>query len=96
MHECLAEPWERLARWRREDAADRALLGELRVAARRWHEADRAPDRLWRGQALGELRRLAIASPAGLTDLERALRRRRRSRRAPRAHAAAVARSSRP
>ena len=29
VHECLAERWPRLARWRSEDAADRALLGDV-------------------------------------------------------------------
>jgi tRNA A-37 threonylcarbamoyl transferase component Bud32 len=71
VHECLAERWPRLARWRSEDAADRALLGDVRAAARRWQEAGRRADLLWRGQALAELRRLA-ASSAALTALERA------------------------
>jgi hypothetical protein len=70
VHECLAERWPRLARWRSEDAVDRALLGDVRAAARRWQEAGRRADLLWRGQALAELRRLAAHS-AALTDLER-------------------------
>ena len=70
IHECLAERWPRLARWRSEDAADRALLGDLRVAARRWQESKRGPDLLWRGQALAELRRLSTHSTV-LTELER-------------------------
>ena len=41
VHECLAERWDRLARWRREDAADRALVADLRAAARRWLETNR-------------------------------------------------------
>ncbi len=71
VHECLAERWPRLARWRSEDAADRALLGDVRAAARRWQEAGRRTDLLWRGEALAELRRLAAHS-AALTALERA------------------------
>jgi tRNA A-37 threonylcarbamoyl transferase component Bud32 len=71
VHECLAERWPRLARWRSEDAADRALLADLRAAARRWNEAGRRADLLWRGQALRELVRLTARSTA-LTDLERA------------------------
>ncbi|MFT3694724.1 MAG: protein kinase [Kofleriaceae bacterium] len=71
VHECLAERWPRLARWRSEDAADRALLGDVRTAARRWSEADRRPDLLWRGQALAELRRLAQRSTI-MTATERA------------------------
>ncbi|HEU0035623.1 MAG TPA: serine/threonine-protein kinase [Kofleriaceae bacterium] len=71
VHECLAERWPRLARWRQEDAADRALLVDVGVAARRWHEAGRRSDLLWRGEALTELRRLATRSTA-LTDVERA------------------------
>ena len=71
VHECLAERWPRLARWRSEDAADRALLGDLKIAARRWHESQRDPDLLWRGEALAELRLLAARSTA-LTELERA------------------------
>ncbi len=71
VHECLAERWPRLARWRTEDAADRALLADLRVAARRWHDGRRQPDLLWRGEAVHELGRLAARSTA-LTDLERA------------------------
>src|SRR6185295_15110785 len=70
VHECLAERWPRLARWRSEDAADRALLGDVGAAARRWHEAGRRADLLWRGEALAELRRLAARAP--LTDVERA------------------------
>jgi tRNA A-37 threonylcarbamoyl transferase component Bud32 len=70
VHECLAERWPRLARWRSEDEADRALLGDVRAAARRWNDAGRRADLLWRGQALAELRRLAARS-AALTELER-------------------------
>jgi tRNA A-37 threonylcarbamoyl transferase component Bud32 len=64
VHECLAERWDRLARWRREDAADRALVGDLRAAARRWLDTQRRPDALWRGEALVDLRRL-IGESAG-------------------------------
>jgi len=70
VHECLAERWPKLARWRSEDAADRALLGDIRIAARRWSEA-RRPDLLWRGEALAELRRLAARSTV-MTANERA------------------------
>ncbi|MGE5183808.1 MAG: protein kinase domain-containing protein [Acidobacteriota bacterium] len=70
VHECLAERWPRLARWRSEDAADRALLGDVRAAARRWQEANRRADLLWRGEALAELRKLAARTTA-LTSLER-------------------------
>ena len=71
VHECLAERWPRLARWRSEDAADRALLGDVRAAARRWQEAQRRPDLLWRGEALAELKKLATRTTA-LTSVERA------------------------
>lgn len=71
VHECLADRWDRLARWRSEDAADRALLGEVRAATRRWLEANRRADLLWHGEALAELRKLAARSTA-LTDDERA------------------------
>ena len=71
VHECLAERWPRLARWRSEDAADRALLGDVRAATRRWVEAQRRSDLLWHGEALLELRLLASRSGA-LTDDERA------------------------
>ncbi|MFN0253080.1 MAG: protein kinase domain-containing protein [Kofleriaceae bacterium] len=71
VHECLAERWPRLARWRSEDAADRALLGDVRAATRRWVEAERRSDLLWHGKALLELRLLASRSGA-LTDDERA------------------------
>ena len=71
VHECLAERWDRLARWRREDAADRALVADLRAAARRWIETNREAGLLWRGEALAELRRLVARAPA-LTDAERA------------------------
>jgi tRNA A-37 threonylcarbamoyl transferase component Bud32 len=70
VHECLAERWPRLARWRSEDAADRALLGDVRLAARRWSESRRT-DLLWRGEALAELRRLAARSTV-MTANERA------------------------
>ena len=71
VHECLAERWPRLARWRSEDAADRALLGDVRAATRRWIDAERRADLLWHGKALLELRLLASRSGA-LTDDERA------------------------
>ena len=71
VHECLAERWDRLARWRREDATDRALVGDVRAAARRWLDTHRRPDALWRGEALAELRRL-VARKIALTDDERA------------------------
>ncbi|HEX5063363.1 MAG TPA: hypothetical protein VFV99_28500, partial [Kofleriaceae bacterium] len=60
-----------LARWRSEDAADRALLADVGAAARRWNESGRPADLLWRGQALAELTRLTKRSTA-LTELERA------------------------
>ncbi|MDX2093571.1 MAG: protein kinase [Kofleriaceae bacterium] len=71
VHECLAERWERLARWRTEDAADRALLADVRIAARRWDEAGRRADLLARGEALLEHRKLATRAVV-LTDVERA------------------------
>jgi len=71
VHECLAERWPRLARWRTEDAADRALLADVRVAARRWDDAKHRADLLWRGAAVAELARLAERSQA-LTSVERA------------------------
>ncbi len=70
VHECLAERWPRLARWRSEDAADRTLLGDVRTAAKRWSES-RSPDLLWRGEALAELRRLVTRSHV-MTANERA------------------------
>jgi tRNA A-37 threonylcarbamoyl transferase component Bud32 len=94
VHECLAERWPRLARWRSEDAADRALLADVHAAARRWNEAARRGDLLWRGEALAELGRLAARSTA-LTDLERlfadeSLRAQQRARRIRRGIVAAV------
>ena len=71
VHECLAERWDRLARWRSEDAADRALLGDVRAATRRWVDARRRPDLLWHGEALTELRKL-VARSGALTEDERA------------------------
>jgi tRNA A-37 threonylcarbamoyl transferase component Bud32 len=71
VHECLAERWDRLARWRSEDAADRALLADVRSAVRRWDDADQRGDLLPRGEALAELRKLAARSTA-LTAAERA------------------------
>ena len=71
VHECLATRWDRLARWRSEDAADRALLADVRAAARRWREAAERADLLWRGEALAELRKLTTRSTA-LTESERA------------------------
>ena len=70
VHECLAERWERLAQWRREDAADRALLDDVHAAARRWQESGSSRDMLWRGGALVELRKLMRRTH--LTDAERA------------------------
>jgi len=71
VHECLAERWPRLARWRSEDAADRALMADVHAAARRWNESGRRGDLLWRGEALAELTRLTARSTA-LTEVERA------------------------
>ena len=88
VHECLAERWPRLARWRSEDAADQALLADVRAATRRWIDAERRSDLLWHGKPLLELRLLASRSSA-LTDDERAFlaaadRAERRARRARR------------
>ncbi|HEY5928265.1 MAG TPA: hypothetical protein VIV11_41540, partial [Kofleriaceae bacterium] len=79
---------------RSEDAADRALLADVTAAARRWNESGRAPDLLWRGEALVELGRLAARS-AALTEVERAFahdsaRARQRARRLRRGIVAAV------
>jgi tRNA A-37 threonylcarbamoyl transferase component Bud32 len=71
VHECLAERWDRLAQWRREDAADSALLADVRAAARRWLDTGRSAGLLWRGEPLVELRKLVARAPA-LTDDERA------------------------
>ncbi len=71
VHECLAERWPRLTRWRQEDAAEQAILADLRQASRRWHEQGRTDDLLWRGVALADLQRLRAAA-AALTDRERA------------------------
>ena len=92
VHECLAARWTRLVRWRSEDAADRALLGDVRAAARRWHDAGERPDLVWRGVALAELTRLA-ARATSLTDTERRFTEasRRAARRARRARRALVA-----
>ncbi len=89
VHECLAERWPRLARWRSEDAADRALLTDVSAATRRWEESGRRADLLWRGEALRELRKLTARSGA-LTETERAFateadRAERRARRIRRA-----------
>ncbi len=65
IHECLAERWDRLARWRREDVADHALVADLRAAARRWLDTGRSADLLWRGEALAELRRADRARHPG-------------------------------
>jgi hypothetical protein len=67
VHECLALRWPRLVRWRSEDAADRAVLSDLRTAARRWREHDGTRDLLWRGAAVADLERLLPL----LTDRER-------------------------
>jgi hypothetical protein len=67
VHECLALRWPRLVRWRSEDAADRAVLSDLRAAARRWREHAGRRDLLWRGAAVADLERLAPL----LTDRER-------------------------
>jgi len=69
VHECLATGWQRLVRWRSDDAAERVLLADLRTAARRWTDSEHSVDLLWRGDALTELRRL---DPQHLTDVERA------------------------
>ncbi|MBP6630590.1 MAG: protein kinase [Kofleriaceae bacterium] len=69
VHECLAERWPRLLRWRSEDAADRALLTDVRQAARRWDEQGRGRELLWRGAMLADLRR-AMARGVSLTDRE--------------------------
>lgn len=89
VHECLAERWPRLARWRTEHAADRALLTDVSTATRRWQDSGRRSDLLWRGEALAELRKLVGRSGA-LTEHERAFaadadRAERRSKRLRRA-----------
>jgi serine/threonine protein kinase len=70
IHECLATRWDRLVRWRSDDAAERNLLADVRAAARRWLDSGRSADLLWRGVPLAELRQLG-ARAQGLTDVER-------------------------
>ena len=70
VHECLAERWERLARWRHEDVGQRALVADVRAAARRWQESGRRPDMLWRGEALVELRKLLARTGVEVSQLD--------------------------
>ena len=84
VHECLATRWQRLARWRSEDASDRALLDDVRAAARRWRDS---PELVWRGPLLEQLEQLAARVPlsgderAFVAASTRASRRARRRRR---------------
>ena len=70
VHEALVDAWPRLAEWRREDDAAMRFHAQLATAARGWNERDRATDRLWRGEALVELRGWRARVDLGLTPTE--------------------------
>ena len=72
VHEALVTMWPRLAAWRAEDDAGMRIHQQLAIAAVHWEERGRDHGLLWRGEALGDLRRWRAYSELGATPTEAA------------------------
>jgi WD40 repeat protein/tRNA A-37 threonylcarbamoyl transferase component Bud32 len=72
VHEALLSAWPRLVDWRREDAEGARLRDQLRAAARKWAEHNRARELLWRNDELIKLKLWRKRHAPGLTATERA------------------------
>jgi len=71
VHESLVHGWPTLRRWLDENHEDAALVDQLRVAARQWHQKGRDAGLLWRGEAADEAEKFRKRYKAPLSDVER-------------------------
>ena len=72
VHESLINNWPTLRRWLDENQEDAAIVDQLRVAARQWHQKGRSPDLLWRGDTADEAKKFRKRYKGPLSDVERA------------------------
>jgi WD40 repeat protein/DNA-binding winged helix-turn-helix (wHTH) protein len=72
IHESLLSAWPRLVQWQAQDAEGAVFRGQLRQAARAWHERGRPDDLLWTGNSFRELALWRERYGGGLTGLEQA------------------------
>jgi WD40 repeat protein len=70
VHESLLAAWPRLVRWQAQDVEGARLRDDLRQAARRWQERDRADDLLWMGSAYREFQVWRERYPGALSEIE--------------------------
>jgi hypothetical protein len=71
VHESLVHGWPTLRRWLDENQDDAALVDQLRVAARQWHQKGQDPGLLWRGESADEARKFRLRYKGPLSDVER-------------------------
>jgi hypothetical protein len=72
VHESLIHAWPTLRRWLDENQDDAALVDQMRIAARQWHQKGRTTDLLWRGEAADEAKKFRKRYKGPLSDAERA------------------------
>jgi len=71
VHESLVHGWPTLRRWLDENQDDAALVDQLRVAARQWHQKGQDPGLLWRGESADEAKKFRLRYKGPLSDVER-------------------------
>jgi len=71
VHESLVHGWPALRRWLDENHEDAALVDQLRVAARQWHQKGRDAGLLWRGESADEAQKFRKRYKGPLSDVER-------------------------
>jgi len=71
VHESLVHGWPTLRRWLDENQDDAALVDQLRVAARQWHQKGQDTGLLWRGEAADEAKKFRKRYKGPLSDVER-------------------------
>jgi serine/threonine protein kinase len=71
VHESLVHGWPTLRRWLDENQDDAALVDQLRVASRQWHQKGQNADLLWRGESADEARKFRLRYKGPLSDVER-------------------------
>jgi eukaryotic-like serine/threonine-protein kinase len=71
VHESLVNGWPTLRRWLDENQDDAALVDQLRVAARQWHQKGQDQGLLWRGESAEEAKKFRKRYKGPLSDIER-------------------------
>jgi len=71
VHESLVHGWPTLRRWLDENQDDAALVDQLRVAARQWHQKGQDAGLLWRGESADEAKKFRKRYKGPLSDIER-------------------------